>query len=451
MQRPGAYRGNVSVTRLLLQKLIEALFRVLFNYDCLGEEKLPERGPAIVAANHPSYLDPILLSLQTPRPIRFMAWDALFKLPIFGSAIRALGAFPVDIRRGGGQTAYEQAKALVESGEIVGVFPEGQRSRTGWMEPALRAGAARLALETGAPLYPATIAGAYRAWPHFQSLPKPARIRVRYHDPIDPAAYRALPEAQGVNALLAELRRRVDRSLQPGVKADLRMNVLFRQPAVFPRIYETLPPLALASLVFWKTRTLIAVVPAYAYIAYLLLDYFVIPQRRVVKWLRNASPALFMLAYGPSVLSALGLPAVVAGEALVAIILGAMFPYLYERGRVALGFMRGLTIACCTTLGALYLWPSPIGAHVSLPLFAAAYAWASRTVFYRYSVPVLAAYALVGQWFMGGDVSLLPHATAGLFGWMLSRLLPSGRSVTPATGAASSQGPLGLGLFDEDE
>jgi 1-acyl-sn-glycerol-3-phosphate acyltransferase len=437
--------------RLLLQKLIEAVFRVLFTYDCLGEEKLPERGPAIVAANHPSYLDPILLSLQTPRPIRFMAWNALFRVPLLGSVIRAFGAFPVDIRRGSGRAAYAQAKALVDSGEIVGIFPEGRRSRTGWMEPALRAGAARLALETGAPLYPATIAGAYRAWPHYQSLPKPARIRVRYHDPIDPTAYQALPEEQAVDDLLTELRRRVDTSLLPGVKADLRTNVLFRQPAPFPRTYETLPPLVLALLVFWQTRTLISVLPAYAYIAYLLLDRFAIPQRRIVKWLRNASPVLFLLAYGPSVLSALGLPAVDAGEALIAVVVGAMFPYLYERGRVALGFMRGMTIACCTALGALYLWPSPIGAHVSLPLSAAAYAWAGRTVFYRYTVPILVAYALGGQWFIGGDVALLPHATAGLFAWVLGRILPAGRSTSPAAEAASTDGPIGLGLLDEDE
>ena len=56
---------------------------------------------------------------------------------------------------------------------MVGLFPEGKRSRTGWMEPSLREGAARLAWETGALLVPATIAGAYRAWPYFAALPRP--------------------------------------------------------------------------------------------------------------------------------------------------------------------------------------------------------------------------------------------------------------------------------------
>ncbi len=67
-----------------LRVVFEAVFRVLFTYDCLDEEKIPPTGPAVIAANHPSYLDPILLSLQVERPIRFMAWDGLFRLPLLG-------------------------------------------------------------------------------------------------------------------------------------------------------------------------------------------------------------------------------------------------------------------------------------------------------------------------------------------------------------------------------
>ena len=234
---------------------VEALFRVLFEYDCVGEEHVPAEGPAIVAANHPSYLDPILLSLQVPRPIRFMAWDALFRVPLLGAVIRAFGAFPVDTRRGQGHEAYAEAKALVEAGEVVGIFPEGRRSTAGWMEPRLREGAARLAYETGAPLVPATITGAFRAWPHFQPLPQPARIRVRFHEPIDPAPFRALPEEQAIEGLLAELRRRVERTLLPGVKADLRTTVLYASPAPWPRPHEALPAFGLVLLVFWKTRS----------------------------------------------------------------------------------------------------------------------------------------------------------------------------------------------------
>jgi 1-acyl-sn-glycerol-3-phosphate acyltransferase len=430
-----------------LRGLIEALFKVVFTYDCIGEEVLPATGPAVVAANHPSYLDPVLLSLQVKRPIRFMAWDALFRVPVVGFLIRLFGAFPVDTRRGKGRLAYERARALVESGEVVGLFPEGKRSRTGWMEPSLREGAARLAWETGAPLVPVTITGAFRAWPYSRMLPRPGRIRVRFHEPIDPAPYRAMPEDDGIAALLAELRRRVERTLLPGVKADLRMNVVYRLPSPWPRFYESVPPLALALLVFWKTRAIAPVIPAYAYVGYLLLDHFLIPQSREIKRLRNISPVLFVFGYAPVVLRTLGLPAVPAPRALAAVTAGALFPYVYERGRTALEFIRGLLFACALELGALFLAPVGLGAHVALPLFAAAYAWTKRTVFSSYAVAMLLAYvALVVRWLYGG-FPLVVHAAAALAAWLIVTLFPYRlRSGTEDDDVKPDGGGLGLNL-----
>lgn len=410
--------------RRVLQRLTEALFRMLFTYDCQGEDRLPATGAAVVAANHPSYLDPLLLSLQVERPIHFMAWDALFRVPVLGALIRLFGAIPVDVRPGRGREAYARAKALVEQGELVGVFPEGRRSRGGWLEPALREGAARLALETGAPLVPATIVGAFRAWPHSRLLPSLARIRVRYHEPIDPRPYRSLGEEQAVAALLAELRRRVERTLLPGVKADLRIGVLYRLAAPWPRLHEALPALGLALVVFWKTRTLTAVLPAYGYVSYLVADRFLLPPGRLLKWIRNASPVLFLLGYGPVALAALGLPGTVARGALIACALGGMFPYLYERGRTALGFVRGWVIAWVLGLAAQTLAPSAAGPHASLPLYAAAYAWERRTVFWRYAAPFQAAYGMLVPLWLGAGPEMLPHACAASLAWLATRLLP---------------------------
>jgi 1-acyl-sn-glycerol-3-phosphate acyltransferase len=414
------------VIRDALRAAVEALFRVLFTYDCTGEEKIPAEGPAVIAANHPSYLDPVLLSLQVRRPILFMAWDALFRVPLLGPLVRLLGAFPVDVRPGRGREAFESARALLREGRLVGIFPEGRRSRAGWMEPELRAGAARLALETGAPLVPATIRGAFRAWPYFRALPEPAKIHVRYHDPIDPGPYRTLGEEEAIAALLAELRRRVERTLLPGVKADRRIEALYRSPAPWPRLFEAVPALGLALLVFWKTRSFAAVWPAYAYVGYLLLDLLVLPQRRIMKWLRNGSAAAFLVVYGGTVLPALSLPSPLGRAALLAVLAGAAFPYLYERGRVALAFVRGVVVAALVELGALFLWPTPLGPQLALPLFVAAFAWEERTVFWRYSAPLLAAWAFAVPWWLGGGIELLPHAIAALVAWAIVRFLPRG-------------------------
>jgi 1-acyl-sn-glycerol-3-phosphate acyltransferase len=431
--------------RSALVSLLDALFRVLFSYECEGEANLPASGPAVVAANHPSYLDPILLSIRSRRPIRFMAWDALFRVPLLGPLMRALGAFAVDVRPGHGREAYARAKALIEGGELVGLFPEGRRSRSGWLEPALREGAARLAWETGAPLVPATIAGAFRAWPQHRTLPHPARIRVRFHEPIDPGPWRGRPEDQALPALLALLRQRVERSLLPGVKADLRMNVLYGRPSPWPRWHEFLPALAAAVAVFWKTRDLMAVAPAYGYVAYVLVDHLFIPQGRLVKWLRNASPIAFGLGYWPVLTGALGLPATPAERALAAMALGALFPYLYERGTTALGFIRGFVLALALEAAALFVAPNGLGPHVALPLYAASFAWQRRTVYSAYAASVLLLWALLVPHLLGGlDLSLVPHAMAGLLAWLVTSLAPY-RADSRAAAEPQRESGLGLG------
>jgi hypothetical protein len=370
-----------------------------------------------------------------------MAWDALFKVPLLGSLMHAFGAFPVDVRRGQGREAYDQAKALVLAGGVVGIFPEGKRSRGGWMEPTLRQGAARLAWETGAPLVPATITGAFRAWPHHQVLPRPARIRVRFHEPIDPAPTRALPEDEALPRLLDELRQRVERSLLPGVKADLRTSVVYCLPAPPPRGHEALAALLAGGVVLWQTRSLLASAPAALYLAYLFLDRPFVPRSRLAKWVRNGSPMLFVLGYGPVVLSALHVAAPPAGAALAAVLLGAGMAHLYERGRTVQGLMRGFVLAAVLELLAQQAAPTGLGPHLALPVFMAAYAWHGRTVFSRYAVPVLLGHAATVVALFGGGADLLPHVLAGLAAWLGGWLIPYDR---PAR--ADPEAPMGLGL-----
>ena len=123
----------------------------------VGAEHVPEEGPAIVAANHRSMLDIPVLVVACPRPVYFMGKQELFADPLRRAFFHATGGFPVrreiaDIR------AVEVALGLLERGDLVGLYPEGKRSRTGEMLPFLK-GAAWLALRSGAPVVPCGLSG----------------------------------------------------------------------------------------------------------------------------------------------------------------------------------------------------------------------------------------------------------------------------------------------------
>jgi 1-acyl-sn-glycerol-3-phosphate acyltransferase len=139
-----------------------------------GTEQVPTEGPVILAANHRSFWDIPVHVVASPRPIAFMAKQELYKGPVTRWTWRSLGGFPVrrdtaDIR------AIDTALALLGRGEIVGVYPEGTRSRTGEMLPFLK-GAAWLALRTGAPIVPCGLKGTERRKPGERP-----RLRRRVH------------------------------------------------------------------------------------------------------------------------------------------------------------------------------------------------------------------------------------------------------------------------------
>jgi len=198
--------------RRALIPLVEALFRVLFTYDCRGEENVPARGPAVIAANHPSYLDPLLLSLQVRRPIYFMAWDALFEIPGLAWLIRRLRAFPVQLKRPDPRSTREAVR-LLGAGAVVMIFPEAGRSLDGSLQ-RFQSGAFRLACALKVPVLPVTILGGHEAWPPGRILPRPGRLTVIYHPVIEPLpAHDARAAAQ---ALSRRVRAAIAAPLPPG-------------------------------------------------------------------------------------------------------------------------------------------------------------------------------------------------------------------------------------------
>ena len=288
----------------LIKLVMYPLFRLLFSVEYHGLENVPPHGAVILAGNHPSYLDPVLVLLPVERPIRFMGWDLLFKIPVLGQIFRALGAFPVDLRKGKGEAAFQQALRVLNEGEALGIFPEGQRSEQGPMGE-LRTGVARLAIESGAPIVPITIGGASRAWPKWKLLPKAAKLVVRFHAPLqlNPAeATERRNDKAFHQEVMQQVATRINRSLRPSLHEAAHIERWYAQPPSNIRTYEWAPLLAalIAVLVAWQRRTLPSnsfeiLLPVACYYFYLAADLALIKPSRLVKWLRNSMPIWLIL------------------------------------------------------------------------------------------------------------------------------------------------------------
>lgn len=161
--------------------VVSAMLRYLGRLDFAGVENVPPRGPVIIAANHLSNVDPVLLGAIFPRPIVFMGKDELTKLLGMGPISRAYGAFSV--RRGeADRAAIRRSLEVLESGRVLGLFPEGTRSREGALQEA-KAGTGLIALRSGAPVVPVGISGTARMTPG-RVLSERPEVRIRIGAPI---------------------------------------------------------------------------------------------------------------------------------------------------------------------------------------------------------------------------------------------------------------------------
>ncbi len=164
---------------LLARAVFAVIFRLIFRIKISGIENIPENGAVIIASNHLSLWDPPIVGYAVPRPVNFMAKEELFTIPLFGLLIRRLKAFPVK-RGSADRTAIRHAINILESGQVVGLFPEGTRSKKGSLgefEP----GIGLIAFKANAVVIPTAIINSNKIFSSDKFLPQ---LKVVFGNPI---------------------------------------------------------------------------------------------------------------------------------------------------------------------------------------------------------------------------------------------------------------------------
>ncbi|WP_043114212.1 MFS transporter [Solimonas soli] len=193
--------------RLLVWLLINTLYRIRKT----GLEHIPDEGPVIVAANHVSYVDALIIGGNVRRPIRFVMYHKIFRIPVLSFIFRTARAIPIAPAKEDEalmHRAFDEIAAALEAGDIIGIFPEGQLTRDGEIGE-FRSGIEKIVARTPAPVVPMALRG---LWGSFFSrnnflarmrLPSRfwSRIELVAAAPIPPAQVKAADLEQGVRAL----------------------------------------------------------------------------------------------------------------------------------------------------------------------------------------------------------------------------------------------------------
>jgi putative phosphoserine phosphatase / 1-acylglycerol-3-phosphate O-acyltransferase len=189
------------------------------RFDISGLEHVPARGPVILVSNHRSYFDvaPLaIIAARLGRPVRFLAKQEIFDVPVLGWVARSLGGIPVE-RGSSSQAPMIEAEAALRAGEVVIILPEGTIPRgEAFFDPVLhgKTGAARLAASTGAPVVPIGLSGTDAVWPRSSKVPNMIGARpvtARVGAPVRLAGKDAVTDTtaimSAISALLPEVTR----------------------------------------------------------------------------------------------------------------------------------------------------------------------------------------------------------------------------------------------------
>jgi 1-acyl-sn-glycerol-3-phosphate acyltransferase len=185
------------VLYLVVRFLLRPLFHVMLRMHVTGRENVPVDGPFILASNHLSFIDSMVIPLSAPRRVHYLAKAEYFTGTGVGgwltrTLFTGLGAMPVQRQTSrAAQEALDTALAVLRRGEGFGIYPEGTRSRDGRLARG-KTGVAWLALTADCPVVPVAVSGTDRVQPVDSRWPRPHRVSVTFGTPL------TFPEQRGM-------------------------------------------------------------------------------------------------------------------------------------------------------------------------------------------------------------------------------------------------------------
>ena len=172
----------MGLTYFVGYNLSKLVARTFFRMRVFGRKNLIENGPALLAMNLQSFLDPPFAGICCRREISYLARKTLLDVPVLGFLIRRMNVIGVD-REGSDVSALKSVIRVIRGGGCTIVFPEGTRSRDGNLQAA-RAGAGLIIAKTLAPVIPMRIFGAFEAFPRDAKFPRPRSVTIVIGQPL---------------------------------------------------------------------------------------------------------------------------------------------------------------------------------------------------------------------------------------------------------------------------
>jgi 1-acyl-sn-glycerol-3-phosphate acyltransferase len=184
----------------VMTRVVSPIARMVYRPTVEGLENIPGTGPVILASNHLSFVDSMIIPIVVPRRVYFLAKAEYFE----GTGLRGAlsrwfftGMGNIPVRRGQGRSARDSLDTVIQvlkDGEAFGIYPEGTRSLDGMLHRG-RTGVARIALESGAPVVPIGLVGTDKVMAVGRKLPKIVPMTVRFGKPLDFSRYAGMQDS----------------------------------------------------------------------------------------------------------------------------------------------------------------------------------------------------------------------------------------------------------------